>query len=35
VHDPEYAGLLSSLLADEALRGAWRRAPCTRAGHHA
>jgi 3'-5' exoribonuclease len=35
VHDPEYAALLSSLLADEALRAAWRRAPCTRAGHHA
>ena len=35
VHDPEYAVLLSSLLADDALRAAWRRAPCSRAGHHA
>src|SRR4051794_16497185 len=35
VHDPEYAALLSSLLADEPLRAQWRRAPCTRAGHHA
>lgn len=35
VHDPAYAGLLERMLADEALRGEWRRAPCTRAGHHA
>jgi 3'-5' exoribonuclease len=35
VHDPGYRGLLERLLADEALRAAWRRAPCTRAGHHA
>jgi 3'-5' exoribonuclease len=35
VHDREYAALLGTLLGDEALRGAWRRAPCTRAGHHA
>jgi 3'-5' exoribonuclease len=34
VHDPDYAALLSSLLADETLRAEWRRAPCTRAGHH-
>jgi 3'-5' exoribonuclease len=35
VHDPAYAGLLGALLKDDALRAAWRRAPCTRAGHHA
>jgi len=35
VHDPGYAGLLARLLADEALRAEWRRAPCTRGGHHA
>jgi 3'-5' exoribonuclease len=35
VHDPEYRGLLERLLGDEALRAQWRRAPCTRAGHHA
>ena len=35
VHDPEYRALLESLLADEALRAEWRRAPCTRGGHHA
>ena len=35
VCDPEYARLLDALLADAALRAAWRRAPCTRAGHHA
>src|SRR4051795_9331883 len=35
VHDPEYRALLETLLADEALRAAWRRAPCTRGGHHA
>src|ERR687889_2810803 len=35
VHDPEYRGLLEALLADEALRADWRRAPCTRGGHHA
>jgi 3'-5' exoribonuclease len=35
VHDPAYRGLLEGLLADEALRAQWRRAPCTRAGHHA
>jgi len=35
VHDPEYLALLESLLADEPLRAAWRRAPCTRGGHHA
>jgi 3'-5' exoribonuclease len=35
VHEPGYRALLEGLLADEALRAAWRRAPCTRAGHHA
>src|SRR6478609_10488995 len=35
VHDPAYAQLLQRLLADDALRAEWRRAPCTRAGHHA
>src|SRR5829696_9055362 len=35
VHDAGYRGLLDRLLADEALRAAWRRAPCTRGGHHA
>ncbi|HEV2819872.1 MAG TPA: HD domain-containing protein [Solirubrobacteraceae bacterium] len=29
------ARLLSALLADDVLRAAWRRAPCTRTGHHA
>jgi 3'-5' exoribonuclease len=35
VYDRGYRGLLDRLLSDEALREAWRRAPCTRAGHHA
>ncbi len=35
VHDPGYRGLLDALLADDALRADWRRAPCTRSGHHA
>jgi 3'-5' exoribonuclease len=35
VHDRAYAGLLGSMLSDRELRVAWRRAPCTRAGHHA
>jgi 3'-5' exoribonuclease len=35
VHDPAYRGLLEQLLNDSALRSEWRRAPCTRAGHHA
>jgi len=35
VHDPEYRALLERLLADSALRAEWRRAPCTRGGHHA
>ena len=35
VHDPAYRGLLERLLGDGALRAQWRRAPCTRGGHHA
>jgi 3'-5' exoribonuclease len=35
VHDPGLKALLESLLADAALRAQWRRAPCTRNGHHA
>jgi 3'-5' exoribonuclease len=35
VHDRDYAALLERLLRDEALRAELRRAPCTRAGHHA
>ena len=30
-----YRGLLERLLGDAALRAEWRRAPCTRGGHHA
>ena len=32
---PPTAGLLERLLGDDALRAEWRRAPCTRGGHHA
>lgn len=35
VHDPQYAALLRALLGDSSLRAEWRRAPCTRDGHHA
>ncbi len=35
VHDAAYRGLLDRLLGDDALRTEWRRAPCTRGGHHA
>jgi 3'-5' exoribonuclease len=35
VHEPSYRALLEALLADDALRAEWRRAPCTRNGHHA
>ncbi len=35
VHDAGYRALLQSLWADGALRAEWRRAPCTRNGHHA
>jgi 3'-5' exoribonuclease len=35
VYDPGLRALLADLLQDAELRAAWRRAPCTRAGHHA
>src|SRR5215210_1077271 len=35
VHEPGYRALLDSLLEDASLRAGWRRAPCTRSGHHA
>jgi 3'-5' exoribonuclease len=35
VYDQGFSRLLSGLLADDELRAAWRRAPCSRAGHHA
>jgi 3'-5' exoribonuclease len=35
VHDAGYAALLERLLGDASLRAEWRRAPCTRGGHHA
>jgi 3'-5' exoribonuclease len=35
VHDRRYAALLDRLLSDRGLRAALRRAPCSRAGHHA
>lgn len=35
VFHPGDRALLDALLADGELRAAWRRAPCTRAGHHA
>jgi 3'-5' exoribonuclease len=35
VYDRRYRELLDALLADDLLRRDWRRAPCTRAGHHA
>jgi 3'-5' exoribonuclease len=35
VYDQRYRALLDSLLADVSLRVSWRRAPCTRNGHHA
>jgi 3'-5' exoribonuclease len=35
VYDPGYRALLDGLLADAALRAEFRRAPCSRAGHHA
>jgi 3'-5' exoribonuclease len=34
VHDRDYRALLDGLLADAELRAQWRRAPCTRNGHH-
>jgi 3'-5' exoribonuclease len=35
VRDRQFRALLGRLLGDRELRSAWRRAPCTRAGHHA
>ncbi len=35
VYDPGYKALLTTLIGDDELRASWRRAPCTRAGHHA
>jgi 3'-5' exoribonuclease len=35
VYDRQYRALLDSLLSDRPMRAAWRRAPCSRAGHHA
>jgi 3'-5' exoribonuclease len=35
VHDKGLQALLGTLLGDAALRAQWRRAPCTRGGHHA
>jgi 3'-5' exoribonuclease len=35
VRDPGFRGLLDAILADDVLRAALRRAPCTRNGHHA
>src|SRR3954470_8486534 len=35
VTDRGFGALLAGLLGDDAMRAAWRRAPCTRAGHHA
>jgi len=35
VYDRSYRSLLERLLADQPLRAALRRAPCSRAGHHA
>ncbi|MDQ6778103.1 MAG: HD domain-containing protein [Actinomycetota bacterium] len=35
VHDLRLRAFLDGLLGDASLREEWRRAPCTRAGHHA
>ena len=35
VYDPDLRALLDAFLGDEAFRSELRRAPCTRAGHHA
>jgi 3'-5' exoribonuclease len=35
VYDPDLRALLDAFLTDEAFRAQLRRAPCTRAGHHA
>jgi 3'-5' exoribonuclease len=35
VYDPDLRALLDSFLGDEAFRAEFRRAPCSRSGHHA
>jgi 3'-5' exoribonuclease len=35
VHDRDYARLLESFVSDDGFREQFRRAPCSRAGHHA
>jgi 3'-5' exoribonuclease len=35
VHDRDYARLLESFVSDEGFRAEFRRAPCSRVGHHA
>ena len=35
VYDPDLRALLDALLGDEVFRADFRRAPCTRSGHHA
>ena len=35
VHDRRYRPFLEGLLGDRELRASWRRAPCSRGGHHA
>jgi 3'-5' exoribonuclease len=35
VYDADYRGLLDAFLGDDAFRAEFRRAPCTRSGHHA
>lgn len=35
VYDPDLRALVDAFFADESFRGELRRAPCTRAGHHA
>ncbi|MGI8779644.1 MAG: HD domain-containing protein [Solirubrobacteraceae bacterium] len=35
VHEPSYRALLERMLDGASLRARWRRAPCTRGGHHA
>ncbi|HEY1517451.1 MAG TPA: HD domain-containing protein [Solirubrobacteraceae bacterium] len=35
VHDRRFRAFLDALVSDAGLRAEWRRAPCTRGGHHA
>jgi 3'-5' exoribonuclease len=35
IYDPDLRGLVDSFLDDESFRADFRRAPCTRSGHHA